>query len=66
MNYAALVLVLAMNKESWADSVERDDDTLPPLPVSWIRAPHEEDIWTKVTKKKSRGVNSIPLGVRRM
>lgn len=64
MNYAALVLLLAMNdKKVWADYTE--DEALPPLPASWIQGPHEEDIWTKVTKKKSRGVNSIPLGTGR-
>lgn len=64
MNYAALVLLLVMNdKKDWADYT--DDDPLPPIPASWIQAPHEEDIWTTVTKKKSRGVNSVPLGTRR-
>lgn len=64
MNYAALVLIIAMNDNKvWADYDE--DDPLPPLPMSWIQGPHEDDLWTTVTKKKTRGVNSAPLGVRR-
>jgi len=58
MNYAALVLLIAINKESWADSAERDDDTLPPLPLAWLKDVKEdvgvwcEKGWTTVEKKK--------------
>jgi hypothetical protein len=65
MNFAALVILVSLNKESWADAAEREDDTLPPLPMSWIKAPHEEDLWTTVSKKKSRGINNKSLGIKR-
>jgi hypothetical protein len=57
-----------MNKESWADAVEKQDDTLPPLPLAWVKASNdtvkvwEEPEWTPVTHKKKRGINNKALG----
>lgn len=57
MNFAALVLLTKMNKESWADAVEKQDDTLPPLPLAWLKASDKsvgiwcEPGWTTVEKK---------------
>lgn len=68
MNFAALVVLTAMTKESWADAAEKQDDTLPPLPVAWLKDNNtvkvwQEREWTPVEKK--RKVNNKPLGVRR-
>jgi hypothetical protein len=76
MNFATLAEALrgsasAMHKESWADAVEKQDDTLPPLPLAWVKASNDtvkvwqESEWTHVTHKKKRGVNSKPLGSQR-
>jgi hypothetical protein len=60
MNFAALVVLTATNKESWADSAERGDDSLPPLPLAWLKASKEsvgiwcEQGWTTVEKKKKK------------
>jgi hypothetical protein len=72
MNFATLVVLTALNKETWADVVEKQDDTLPPLPLAWVKAANEsvkvwqEPEWTTVEHKKKprRGVNNKPLGKR--
>ena len=72
MNFAALVVLTVMNRESWADAVEKQDDTLRPLPLAWVQAANEsvkvwqEPEWTTVEHKKrpKRVVNNKPLGKR--
>lgn len=73
MNFAALVVLTAMNKETWADAVEKQDDTLPPLPLAWVKASNDtvkiwqEPEWTTVEPKKKprRGISSKALGSKR-
>jgi len=72
MNFAALVVLTMMNKGSWADAVEANDETLPPLPLAWVKASNDtvkvwqEPEWTPVVHKKKRGVNHKPLGAKRV
>ena len=73
MNFAALVVLTAMNKETWADAVEKQDDTLPPLPLDWVKASNDtvkiwqEPEWTTVEHKKKprRGISSKAFGSKR-
>ena len=40
---------------SWADAVESEDDTLPPLPESWgVVIQWEDEDWTTVVSKKGK------------
>ena len=72
MNAATFfVLASIARPASWADAVEANDETLPPLPLAWVQAANEsvkvwqEPEWTTVEKKKpKRGVNNKPLGKR--
>ena len=51
----ALVIEAETNlKKSWADYCETEG--LPPLPSSW-RSPNKSN--------KKRGINSVPLGIKR-
>jgi hypothetical protein len=74
MNAATFfVLASLVRPVSWADSVEANDDTLPPLPLTWVKAANEsvkvwqEEEWTTVEHKKKprRRISSKALGSKR-
>ena len=61
-----------LNKGSWADAVEKNDDTLPPLPLTWFKGNDtvkvwQEAEWTTVEHKKKprRGINNKARGSKR-
>ena len=67
MNFSAFAVLVLAGKESWADSAERNDTSLPPLPL-YLRYKAKvitEPQWNKVErKKKTRSINNMYLGVR--
>lgn len=48
------VTVRIFKDERWADSVEEDDQDLPPIPVEWLKASKNEDTsgWNIIKNKK--------------
>jgi len=68
MNFATFAVLVLAGKESWADAAERNDTTLPPLPLHlrFSAKVITEPEWNKVErkKKKTRGINNTYLGCR--
>ena len=61
-----------LNKGSWADAVEKNDETLPPLPLTWFKGNDTVKVWQEVEwttvehkKKPRRGINNKARGSKR-